>query len=171
MWCDSFDADLLKVVPGVAEALGDTADLQLTTYSHVTDGRINCPSAWNTDFGLASFFWTAPEFRPPSAYCTTEPEVECTFLEVIRDEWVHSCAVVVNRHLVWRPPAGLLDKLMYDLRGWGGRLEDGRREEIRGHALRSLEAAAGRLRSVLGAPAADREASPPAVAGTSAGTG
>ena len=46
LWCDTFDADLLKVVPGAEEALGDTAAIELLTYSNPTNGKINCPAAW-----------------------------------------------------------------------------------------------------------------------------
>lgn len=148
MWCDTFDADLLKVVPGAIEALGDTAAIGMRTYSHVTDGKINCPSAWNTHDGLVAFFWTADEHRLPSCYWTDEPVVPCTWLEVVRDEWVHGQVVSVDDRIVWRPPVRLFERLMYDLRGWTV-LDDSVREGTRRDVLRSLEAAAGRLRSVL----------------------
>jgi hypothetical protein len=149
MWCDTFDADLLAVVPGAAEALGDTAGIHLRTYSHPTGGKINCPSAWNTyDDGLVAFFWTADEHRPDGSYYTDAPVAECTFLEAIRDEWVHSCAVSVNGVIIWRPPVRLMEQLMYDLRGWTI-MPDALREDTRGNALRSLEGAANRLRELL----------------------
>jgi hypothetical protein len=150
MWCDTFDADLLAVVPGAAEALGDTAGIHLWTYSRPTGGKINCPSAWNTYDGLVAFFWTADEHRPDASYCTDAPVAECTFLEAVRDEWVHSCAVSVNGVIVWRPPVGLMDRLMYDLRGWTV-MADALREDTRQNVLRSLEGAAKRLRELLGA--------------------
>jgi hypothetical protein len=147
MWCADFDADLLKVVPGAAEALGPAGSIQLQTFSRLTDGAINCPSAWNTDHGLASFFWTAPEFRPAACFVTGDPVSDCTFLEVVRDEWVHSCVVCVNGVVVWRPPARLMERLMYGLRGWTP-LEDAEREAIRSDVLRSLRRAAERLAAV-----------------------
>ena len=151
MWCDTFDADLLKVVPGAAEALGDTAGVRLLTRSHVTDGKINCPSAWNTYDGLAAFFWTAPQWQPDACWSTGEPVVECTVLEAVRDEWVHSCIMTVNRQMVWRPPEALMMRLMHDLRGHGVPLGDALRAETRGHVLASLDQAARRLRVAVDA--------------------
>jgi hypothetical protein len=146
VWCDTFDTDLLKVVPGALEALGDTAGVELLTRSRLTGGRINHPSCWNTDHGIAAFFWTGPGHEPPSSYVTGEAVAECTFLEAVRDEWVHDCVIVVNRQVVWRPPVGLMTRLMYDLRGWGTPLTDALRAETRGHVLASLDVAARRLR-------------------------
>lgn len=145
MWCDDFDADLLKVVPGAMEALGDAAGVPLLTYSQPTGGKINCPSSWN---GTGALFWTAPEHKPGPFYWTDDPVTECTFLEAVRDEWVHSSLIVVNERPVWRPPTRLMDQLMFDLRGWT-LVEAPERDLIRRHVLRSLEAAAGRLRAVL----------------------
>jgi hypothetical protein len=152
MWCDDFDADLLKVVPGAAEALGDTARVEMRCYSRLTGGRINLPSCWHTDAGLAAFFWTDPALRPPESYVTDDPEAGCTFLEAVRDEWVHGQVVVVNRQLVWRPREALMMRLMYDLRGWGTPLTDAVRAETRGHVLASLDQAARRLRVAVDAP-------------------
>jgi hypothetical protein len=153
VWCDDFDADLLAVVPGAAEALGEAAGVKLLTYSTLTDGKINCPSAWNTyDGSLIAYFWTAPEHRPNAAWYTTDPVVGCTFLEAVRDEWVHSCTIAVNWHVIWKPPDRLMEKLMYDLRGWGTPLAGEQREQIRGDVLASLRAAAGRLTQVPGVP-------------------
>jgi hypothetical protein len=149
MWCDDFDADLLKVVPGAAEALGDAAHIRLETYSRLTDGKINHPSCWNTDGGFTAFFWTHPDHRPAGCWVTDERVVECTFLEVIRDEWVHSCTVDVNGHTVWRPPDRLMERLMSDLRGWTT-LSDEDREAIRESVRRSLRAAAERVTAVMG---------------------
>lgn len=148
MWCDTFDADLLKVVPGALEALGETAAVSLTTRGHSTGGKINSPAAWNTYEGLMSFFWTAPGHAPDACWYTDHPEVACTFGEAVRDEWVHGANISVNGHIVWRPPQDLMMRLMYDLRGWTV-LDEAKREEIREHVRRSLEAAAGRLREVL----------------------
>jgi len=73
MWCDTFDADLLAVVPGAAEALGPAAEVRLLTYSRLTNGRINHPSCWSTDEGFAAFFWTGARYRPPAGYVTDAP--------------------------------------------------------------------------------------------------
>jgi hypothetical protein len=149
MWCDSFDADLLAVVPGAAEALGESASIALETYSRLTGGKINCPSAWNDDQGLTAFFWTSPQYRPDAFWSTEEPVVSCTFLEAVRDEWVHSCAVAVNGSVVWRPPVRLMERLMYDVRRWTV-LPGAERDGIRRNVLHSLERAADRL-AALGA--------------------
>lgn len=144
MWCDDLDVDLIRVVPGAVEALGDAADVQLRTFSNLTDGTINHPACWSTDFGFTSFFWTDELYRPPASYRTDAPEVGCTFLEAIRDEWVHSCLIAVNRRIVWRPRPGWLDRLMYDVRGITV-LEDNIREQIREAVRDSLRTAAAKL--------------------------
>ena len=148
MWCDDFDADLLAVVPGAAEALGETAGVRLETFSRLTNGRINCPSAWNTHEGFVSFFWTAPQYRPIACYSTDDPVAECTFLEAIRDEWVHSATVEVNGRSVWLPPVRLMERLMYDVRGWTP-LTGAEREESRARVRDSLEHAAARMQRVM----------------------
>jgi hypothetical protein len=152
MWCDDFDADLLKVVPGAAEALGDAGALRLTTYSWLTDGKINCPVGWNTYDGLMAFFWTAEEHRPDRSWLTDAPEAECTLLEAVRDEWVHGCLISIDHQVIWRPPNGLMTRLMYDLRGWTP-MTDTAREECREHVRASLRAAAARLRACEKRPA------------------
>ncbi len=147
MWCDDFDADLLRAVPGAAEALGDAGALRLATYSRLTGGKINCPSAWNTYDGLTAFFWTKDEHRPDEFWRTDAPEAACTLLEAVRDEWVHGCLITVDGRIIWRPPSGLMDRLMYDLRGWTP-MTDAVREESREHVRASLRAAAERLRDL-----------------------
>jgi hypothetical protein len=145
MWCDTFDADLLAVVPGAAEALGDTAAVRLWTYSEVTGGVINCPASWD---GAGALFWTAPRYRPSATYYTRSPIAACTFLEVVRDEWVHHSRVGVNGYPVWQPPARLMMQLMYDLRGWTPVPAASRRQLV-SNAQASLLAAADRLRQVI----------------------
>lgn len=149
MWCDSFDADLLAVVPGAAEALRDTAGISLRTYSKLTDGQINHPSAWHTHEGLSAFFWTTGRGRPDRSYLTDAPLAKCTFLEAVRDEWIHNCLITVNRSLVWRPPSDLMTRLMYDVRGVI-RLSDRERAGTWGQVLASLDLAARRFRVALG---------------------
>jgi hypothetical protein len=110
-WSDNFDMDLLKVFPDAVELCDHMEDLKLWTYSHTTLGRINCPSSWNTDLGLMAFFWTKIPAHHREGnwsrfgffYTTDAPLVECTWLEVIRDEWSHQSVVNVNGLIVWRP--------------------------------------------------------------------
>jgi hypothetical protein len=145
VWCDDFDADLLKVVPGAAEALGESAGIRMQTYSYLTDGKINCPASWNGD---GAFFWTRPDGRPGPYYWTSKPVVGCTFLEAIRDEWIHTSTVIVDGAVIWRPMWREFEKLMYDIRGWtvlpdGDRLaiQDLVRATLREAALRMAESA------------------------------
>jgi hypothetical protein len=145
MWCDDFDADLLKVVPGALEALGDSASQHLLTYSSLTGGKINCPASWN---GAGALFWTDPGDPPPASFSTRKQVAGCTFAEAVRDEWVHSAAIVVNGHIVWQPPVRAMEALMYDLRCWS-MLGDGHREAVRQSVRDSLAAAGARLLEIL----------------------
>lgn len=149
LWCDNFDADLLTVVPGVDDALGDIADMQLWTHCRPTDGRINSPAAWHTDLGLTAFFSTDRDRPPaPAHYLTNDPLVRCTFLEAVRDEWIHSSVIVVDGLVVWEPPVRQFERLMYDVRGWQI-LPDGEREAVRGDVVASLLDAAERVRRIV----------------------
>jgi len=150
LWCDDFDADLPKVVPGALDAIGDTAEVELLTYCSPTNGKINCPASWHTDGGLAAFF-TTPGFGSiaPPGYVGGKEIVSCTFWEAVRDEWCHDSIILLNwRHAIWKPPSAPMMALMYDLRGWMT-LEDAEREDTQENVRRSLVAAADRLRTVL----------------------
>lgn len=149
LWCDDFDADLPKVVPGALDILGAEADVDLRTHCKPTNGRINCPAAWWGDDGLTAFFAT-PSYgaAAPAGYWTTDPVVDCTFWEVVRDEWIHGSIVVVNSRFVWKPPNRLMEQLMFDLRGWTV-LDDLERTRIQKHVHASLAAAAERLTAAL----------------------
>ncbi len=150
LWCEDFDADLPKVVPGALDAIGDTAEVELLTYCSPTNGKINCPASWHTNDGLAAFF-TTPGFGSiaPPGYVGGKEEVTCTFWEAVRDEWVHSSIILLNwQHTIWKPPDALMMALMYDLRGWTALSDEGR-EETQENVRRSLAAAADRLRTVI----------------------
>jgi hypothetical protein len=147
LWCDDFDTDLPKVVPDWLDFLGYAADVELQTYCSPTNGKINCPVAWWTDNGLTAFFATPGTPPTPPGYLTHHPRVDCTFAEVVRDEWIHGCVVVVNQRLVWKPPNTLMERLMFDLRGWTV-LDDIERTDIKRNVRRSLAAAAERLLAV-----------------------
>lgn len=145
MWCDRFDADLLKVVPGAAEALGPAGDTSLLTYCHqLTDGKINHPAVWH---GAGALFWTALRFQPDAVWATSAPVVECTFLEAIRDEWVHTCSINVNGCVVWEPMWKQFEALMYDVRRWKV-LDSAERVTIQQEVRESLAEAARRLAAV-----------------------
>src|SRR4051812_12912554 len=94
-WSDTFDLDLLKAIPGVEELLGETADIPLFTHGHIAGAdqpdafRLVHPACWHTTRGLAAFFGFKDPAKP-SAFYTSDPVVECTFLEALRDAWVHT---------------------------------------------------------------------------------
>lgn len=153
LWCADFDSDLLRVVPGVVEALGDVVSRRLWTRCRPSNGKINHPAAWNTQDGLTAFFTTHEDRDPvPSAgYVTSGADeiTECTLLDAIRDEWVHDCAIVVDGHLIWQPRQHDQLALMYDLRGWTV-LSDDEREQVRENVLLSVRAAADDFRALFG---------------------
>ena len=124
MWCDDFDMDVLKVVPGAAEILAPTCEIQLVTLGGVTDGKLNHPSAWNGDEGFDAFFGTAGTDRGlwlPSGYMTCDALVECTGEEAIRDWWANSYTMYLNTHRVsFHPDRTYLvfDRIMSHIRSW-----------------------------------------------------
>lgn len=152
MWCDGFDCDLPTVVPGSREALGDTAEQKLFTYSMPTDGKINCPSAWNEVEGLVSYFGfkdpSTPRGRTPTASV-----MECTFLEAVRDLWIHQHLLYVEGVQVWNPSmestiGQAFEVLMYHTRRWVPvpQVDVERYQKI---VLFSLTEAADRLRCLV----------------------
>lgn len=123
-WADDFDLDLLKVVPEVAELLGPLSDRVLWTHGTVSkEGRLAHPSCWNGGPGFIAFFGSAPDrAAPPTCYVTTEPLVECTLLEAVRDAWVHSYAILLDRKRFWGGTPDLqahFQTLLWHTRAWG----------------------------------------------------
>ena len=124
-WSDDFDMDLLKVFPDFAAELGETADVTVWTLGHTTFGRLNHPSVWNTH---GAYLWLEkPDLERDAkgwvsvGGCVTDnPLVECTWLEWLRDCWVH------DFNFVMLPMGGLVQchrsvdfqKIMYRMRGW-----------------------------------------------------
>jgi hypothetical protein len=147
LWCDDFDADLAKLVPGARDVLGPMADVELRTHSKPTNGKINCPSAWWTDRGLTAFFATRGG-PAPAGYVTDDPIVSCTFWEAVRDEWCHDAAIVVDGRFVWKSPGHLMVALMYDVRGWHTLTTEAKAEAITG-VWKSLGKARARLQAVV----------------------
>lgn len=155
LWCHDFDADLPNVVPNALALLEPAAHITLRTHATPTNGRINCPSAWWTDHGLTSFFSTSEWGSPvPAGYWTDKPLVECSWEEVVRDEWIHGQTVVVNGQVVWKPPERLMEQLMFDLRGWMT-LADEERAAIQDNVRASLLAATARLLAAAGGAGAE----------------
>jgi hypothetical protein len=152
-WADTFDADLLKVMPAAAGVLADLGDTPLWTYGHRSGGRLNHPTVWNSDQGLVAYFGTDGDPRKPPSFWTGDALVQCTFEEAIRDAWVHGYAIILNnRHWVFGPHSEEFQDLLYHLRRWGQPLTVERRWELESRVQNDLEAACDILRGVLDDP-------------------
>jgi hypothetical protein len=93
-----------------------------------------------------------PTRSAPADCWTSDPVVECTWREVLRDAWAHNYTVVVDGVPVWRGGRwGVFEALMYDLRGWR-KLTPARAEELRGHVLASVIAATIYVRAAVAVP-------------------
>jgi hypothetical protein len=152
-WSDTFDLDLLAVVPHIEQLLGTgLAASTLWTHSHTTHGRINHPSAWNSYDGMVAYFGTRPSGFKPEACVTEAPLTSCTVLEALRDLWVHDLIMLVDGARVWQAPRGLLMPLLYHRRGWR-LLEDRARDAMLARLHGSIGRAATTLRLILAAHA------------------
>jgi hypothetical protein len=124
-WSDDFDMDLLKLFPELPKMLGETAERALWTVGHTTHGRLNHPACWNSH---GAFAWThKPNLkRDPHGWfnvmgCVSDAEeIECTWLELLRDQWPHGYGFILlpQQSMFVPPPRGEFEKIMYDLRGW-----------------------------------------------------
>ena len=153
LWCENFDLDLPKVIPGALVALGDTADQVLFTHAAVTNGRINLPAAWNENDGMASYFGFKSPANPPGHY-TERPVVECTFWEALRDLWIHQHLLMVEGVLVWNATFNssvgqAFEVLMYKMRNWRP-VPDGDVEKNQTIVRESLREASRLMRSLRG---------------------
>lgn len=125
-WSDDFDMDLLKIFPSVVvECLGILADTPLWTPGHETYGRLNHPVVWNTH---GAFVWLDNPELDRDKYgwfnvggCVDDSQmVECTWLELLRDQWPHGYSfLLMPEELRFPGPRqDVFDDIMYDLRGW-----------------------------------------------------
>lgn len=125
-WSDDFDMDLLKIFPDVPKMLRDPDRVLWTVCSHPTYGRINCPSVWN---GYGSLLWLSKPNLPRDEHgwfninglVSNCQEVECTWLEWLRDMWAHGHTTVILPHKQPMPAIdynGSFYPIMSDLRGW-----------------------------------------------------
>ena len=124
-WSDDFDMDLLKLFPDLPKRLGETAERVLWTVGHPTYGRLNHPTVWNSH---GAFVWTRePRLQRDqhgyfnvSGCVSNEPEIECTWLELLRDQWPHGYDFLLlpARSVFEAPSREEFDRIMYDLRGW-----------------------------------------------------
>ena len=127
-WSDDFDMDLLKLFPDLPKMLGRSADISLWTVGHTTYERLNSPCCWNQYQGLSAIVWPYKPDLPRDEHgwfnvnglVANEPEVECTWLELLRDQWPHSYGFVLIPTGKWFPeaPRYEFDQIMWDLRGW-----------------------------------------------------
>lgn len=164
-WSDDFDMDLVKVVPNVIEDLGPYAERRLWTVGHITNGRLNHPTVWNTH---GAFVWLdEPKLsRDEHGWfniggCVSNSQVvECTWLELLRDQWPHSYAFVLLPNQTFFPesPRRHFDNLMYDLRGW--RKDEEAAELARKAARIWLVIATQRLKKAAEEARASREPRP-----------
>lgn len=124
-WSDDFDMDLLKVFTAVPKIL-KAPDRVLWTVGGTTYGRLNHPTCWNSH---GAFLWLEKPnlLRDERGWfnvlgCVSKSEeVECTWLEWLRDQWVHSWGgALIMPHQQPLPPAPQLafNDIMEDLRGY-----------------------------------------------------
>jgi len=141
-WSDDFDMDLLKVIPDVEQMLGELADVELYTHGKTTNGRLNHPSVWNSYHAMIAFFGFEDPGKP-EAYHTSDLVVRCTFLEALRDAWVHSYEIFVEGISIWNAFAlkPEFDRLMYHIRSWRS-LHESEATVIRQRVLKSIASTA-----------------------------
>jgi hypothetical protein len=126
-WSDDFDMDLLKLWPDLPAQLGATGDLKLWTVGHETHGRLNHPAVWNSH---GAFVWLKqPNLQRDQhgwfnvhGCVDNAPEIECTWLELLRDQWSHHYNFILlpqmRRFEAPDRRNGLFDRIMYHSRGW-----------------------------------------------------
>lgn len=136
-WSDDFDMDLLKLFPNLPEMLGAMAEMTMWTVGHGSFGRLNHPTVWNTH---GAYLWLAKPNLPRNEHgwyrvngCVSDsPEIECTWLEWLRDWWSHHYGFIVKPSGDYFPPMPVerFDTIMYDLRGWIKINEESRNREL-----------------------------------------
>jgi hypothetical protein len=124
-WSDDFDMDLLKLFPNIEQALGATAEVKLWTVGHETFGRLNHPTTWNTH---GAWLWLEKPNLPRDKHgwynvngCTDDgPEIECTWLEWLRDVWSHDIGWIMLPSGQTFSHHGYRDfeRIMFHIRGW-----------------------------------------------------
>ncbi len=108
--------DLLKIFPNVTKMLRQPERI-LWTLGYQTMGRLNHPAVWNSHGDShGAFLWLEKPNLARDAhgwvnlggYACTEPEIECTWLEWLRDAWAHSYGTVILPSLRDSKKTGLL---------------------------------------------------------------
>lgn len=139
-WSDDFDMDLLKIFPDIEKTLRNPGAI-VWTVGHESYGRLNHPAVWNTH---SAFLWLEKPNLPRDEHgwfnvrgCVGDsPEIECTWIEWLRDVWPHSCAAVIlpGQQRLPVAPQDAFMAIMYDLRRWN-KLDADRLAEHRRRAL------------------------------------
>lgn len=145
-YSESFDFDLLKLVPQAEEILRPIAEIELVTVGYLSDAHeFAGASVWNGDRGFIAVFGFAdsPSFQwKPEAYEPGYPLVYCTALEMFCDAWAKGYTAYVNRAKIWSgyKYSGALQRLMYQARGYAP-LSNQVAEELRNTIANSLKRA------------------------------
>lgn len=127
-WSDDFDVDLLKVFPGAPKMLA-YPEATLWTVGHESYGRLNHPVVWDSHAeACIAFAWLEkPNLERDKhgwfnigGHVADEPEIECTWIEWLRDCWPHRYITQIRPigATLPPPPQPAFDAIMYDLRGW-----------------------------------------------------
>ena len=124
-WSDDFDMDLVKVFPDFPRQIGKAADIPLWTVGHSSYGRLNSPCQWNSH---GAFVWSEkPELeRDVHGWFNVwgcvgnDPVIECTWLELLRDQWPHHYNfILLPQQVKFDGPDWLIfERIMYHRRGW-----------------------------------------------------
>lgn len=137
--------DLLKVFPGIEAKLQNTGSVLWTLgRPDSRTGRLNHPMVWNSH---GTFVWSAkPDLKRDKHGwfsidgCVSDcQEIECTWLEFLRDAWCHHIGAIILPHRTGlpAPPQNDFMQIMYEVRGWT-RLSSASVEECRARSLRWL---------------------------------
>ncbi|WP_375782888.1 hypothetical protein ACE10Z_23530 [Bradyrhizobium sp. Pha-3] len=134
-WSDDFDMDLPKIFPEAHHLLGDLAGVEMWTGGSAdANGRLNHPSCWNTDVGLAAFFGFSDTGRDEGFYVASGGRVRCTAWEAFRDAWCRNYVMVIENRVVWRTDRlwPHFETIMWNVRSW----DDGSKKPNDGFARR-----------------------------------
>lgn len=122
-WSDDFDMDLLKLWPDLPARLGPTVAVPVWTVGHASNGRLNHPTVWNTH---GAYLWLEKPslqrdkdgwFRVQGCVSDAE-EVECTWLEWLRDWWPHHYGFLLEGQFFEAANHVHFEAIMADVRGW-----------------------------------------------------
>jgi len=151
-WADDFDLDLLSLWPGLESEgwLAAAANKTVWTYGNLTHRRLNHPAVWNMAHGSTAIFWRSrpADIRDRHGWVkldwgqvTNSYLVEATWLEVLRDQWVHDYQIVLDGSMLFGSldhQAHLRDRIMGHVRGYS-LLEPGEYGEIRERAIAIMQ--------------------------------